>query len=69
MIVEHLSDTSSDGMADETTAIGEPRPGPNGRIQQAGPSFGRGSTTSYAGLVAMGAGVGLVFGILGKLLG
>ena len=56
-------------LADETTAIGEPRPGSAGRIQPAGPSFGMGSTTSYAGLVAMGAGVGLVFGILGKLMG
>ena len=55
--------------ADETTAIGEPRPGPAGRVRLVGPSFGMGSTTSYVGLVAMGAGVGLVFGILGKLIG
>jgi len=55
--------------ADVTTAIGEPKPGPAGRVQQPSMGFGVSSTTSFTGLIAMGAGVGLVFGLMGKLLG
>ena len=51
---------------DETTALGEPRPGPEGRRVQ--PAFGAETQTSWTGLVAMGAGVGLVFAVLGRLL-
>ena len=50
---------------DETTALGEPRPGPEGRRVQ--PAFGAGAQTSWTGLVAMGAGVGLVFAVLGRV--
>ncbi|PSC68874.1 two-component sensor histidine kinase [Micractinium conductrix] len=56
----------------ETTALGEPRPGPEGRLatyqratvqpRQAGPRAGLGQ------LVAMGAGVGLVFALLSRIL-
>ena len=53
--------------ADETTALGEPRPGPEGRVaqQNALPRMNQG--TSLLGLVGMGAGVGLVFAILGRI--
>ena len=50
---------------DETTALGEPRPGPEGRRAQ--PAFGAGAQTSWTGLVAMGAGVGIVFAVLGRV--
>ena len=52
---------------DETTALGEPKPGPEGRrpVQQV--VVGRG--TSLLGLVGVGAGVGLAFALIGRLLG
>ncbi|GAB4817895.1 hypothetical protein N2152v2_004941 [Parachlorella kessleri] len=49
----------------ETTALGEPRPGPGGRVQQ--PRIVQ-QRTSLAGLVAAGAGIGLVFALLGRVL-
>ncbi|CAL5228077.1 g11145 [Coccomyxa viridis] len=51
----------------ETTALGEPKPGPEGRgpVQQV--AVGRG--TSLLGLVGVGAGVGLTFALIGRLLG
>ena len=53
---------------DETTALGEPRPGPEGRrpMQQPG---GIRAGTSLLGLVGVGAGVGLSFALIGRLLG
>ena len=52
---------------DETTALGELKPGPEGRgpVQQV--AVGRG--TSLLGLVGVGAGVGLTFALIGRLLG
>ena len=55
--------------AGETTALGEPKPGPLGRVQSrivAVQSAGSGS--SLLGLVAAGAGMGLVFSIIGRVL-
>jgi hypothetical protein len=46
--------------ADETTAVGEPRPGPLGRQQL-------GTGGSLLGLVGMGAGVGLVFALISRI--
>ncbi|BDA44540.1 hypothetical protein COCOBI_06-0160 [Coccomyxa sp. Obi] len=51
---------------DETTALGEPKPGPQGRMQYPPQTINRG--TSLLGLVGVGAGVGLVFAILGRLM-
>jgi hypothetical protein len=53
--------------ADETTAVGEPKPGPEGRVQQWQAHVAVNSGTSLLGLVGMGAGVGLVFAILGRI--
>ena len=52
--------------AGETTALGEPKPGPLGRVvvQQTRPV---GLVQSMSGLVAAGAGVGLVFALIGRL--
>ncbi|KAL4430880.1 hypothetical protein ABPG75_006136 [Micractinium tetrahymenae] len=57
----------------ETTALGEPRPGPEGRLAaycratvQPGQAPSR--TAGLGQLVAMGAGVGLVFALLARLL-
>lgn len=52
--------------ADETTALGEPKPGPQGRVQYRPQAINQG--TSLLGLVGVGAGVGLVFAILGRIL-
>ena len=53
--------------AGETTAVGEAKPGPLGRIQnRVVPVQSAGS--SLMGLVAAGAGVGLVFAVLGGVL-
>ena len=55
--------------AGETTAIGEPRPGPLGRVQnRVVPVQNAGAGSSLLGLVAAGAGVGLVFSVLGRVL-
>lgn len=51
---------------DETTALGEPKPGPQGRVQYPQQTINRG--TSLLGLVGVGAGIGLVFAILGRLM-
>jgi hypothetical protein len=48
--------------SDETTAVGEPRPGPLGR-QAAMP----GQARSLVGLVGIGAGVGLVFALISRI--
>jgi len=49
--------------------VGEPRPGPLGRVQQPPEAPQRaGAGATLGGLVALGAGVGLVFGVLGKLM-
>jgi hypothetical protein len=54
--------------ADETTALGEPKPGPEGRrLLQQQAVVGR--STSLLGLVGVGAGIGLTFAIIGRLLG
>ena len=60
MIVDYV-------LTDETTALGEPKPGPEGRqpVQQV--AMGRG--TSLLGLVGVGAGIGLTFAIIGRVLG
>ncbi|KAK9853870.1 hypothetical protein WJX84_000119 [Apatococcus fuscideae] len=50
----------------ETTALGEPLPGPEGR-RVATPVTS--SAPSLLGLVGTGAGFGLVFGIMGYLIG
>lgn len=55
------------GRTDETTAVGEPKPGPEGRVQQWQAPVTVNSGTSLLGLVGMGAGVGLVFAILGRI--
>lgn len=47
----------------ETTALGEPMPGPDGRRQPATVVQGG---TSLLGLLAAGAGIGLVFAVLGR---
>jgi len=49
----------------ETTALGEPKPGPEGRIvpQQPGRSVGLG------GMVAAGAGIGLGHAVINSILG
>lgn len=52
----HLSPT------DETTAVGEPRPGPDGRHRQVAVQ-----STSLVGLLGMGAGVGLVFALISRI--
>eukprot|EP00884_Botryococcus_braunii_P006031 jgi/Botrbrau1/15429/Bobra.43_2s0055.1 len=49
----------------ETTALGEPMPGPGGRRQPVPVVQGG---TSLLGLFAAGAGIGLVFALLGRLL-
>lgn len=55
-------------LADETTALGEPKPGPEGRrLMQQQAVVGR--STSLLGLVGVGAGIGLTFAIIGRLLG
>ena len=53
--------------ADETTALGEPKPGPQGRVQPREAPMAISTGTSLLGLVGMGAGVGLVFAILGRI--
>jgi len=57
-----MNDTFSLISSDETTAVGEPRPGPLGR-QAAMP----GQARSLVGLVGMGAGVGLVFALISRI--
>ena len=54
------------GCTDETTAVGEPKPGPEGRrpvIHQPVPSRGSG----LLGLVAGGAGMGLIFSLMSRI--
>lgn len=58
----------------QTTAVGEPRPEQSVAKQQQSPALGfpaaNGTQTTgrtLVGLVGMGAGVGLVFGIIGRL--
>ena len=66
----HLANDSTIAVhsVDETTALGEPRPGPEGRrpMQQPG---GIRAGTSLLGLVGVGAGVGLSFALIGRMLG
>lgn len=53
--------------AGETTALGEPKPGALGRMQnRVVPVQSAGS--SLVGLVAAGAGIGVVFSLLGRVL-
>ena len=51
--------------ADETTAVGERKPGPEGRqpvvVRQPG------AGTGLLGLVAAGAGMGLIFAVIGRI--
>lgn len=54
--------------ADETTAVGEPKPGPLGRVQnRVMPVRGAGAGSSLLGMVAAGAGMGLVFSVIGRI--
>ncbi len=54
--------------ADETTAIGEPKPGPVGRVQsRVVPVQAAGTGSSLLGMVAAGAGIGLVFSVIGRI--
>ena len=55
--------------AGETTALGEPKPGPLGRIQnKVMPVQSAGAGSSLLGMVAAGAGIGLVFSVIGRIL-
>lgn len=55
--------------AGETTALGEPKPGPLGRIQnKVMPMQTAGAGSSLLGMVAAGAGIGLVFSAIGRIL-
>lgn len=55
--------------AGETTAVGEPKPGPLGRIQnRVMPVQSAGAGSSLLGMVAAGAGIGLVFSVIGRVL-
>lgn len=56
----------------ETTALGEPRPGPEGRLAAyrratVQPGHVPSRTAGLGQLMAMGAGVGLVFALLARL--
>ncbi|KAL0054684.1 hypothetical protein WJX82_001018 [Trebouxia sp. C0006] len=52
----------------ETTAIGEPKPGLLGRVQnRVMPVRGAGAGSSLLGMVAAGAGIGLVFSVIGRI--
>ncbi|KAI3433625.1 hypothetical protein D9Q98_003434 [Chlorella vulgaris] len=57
----------------ETTAVGEPRPGPEGRLSTrpaspfTAPQQARSAASGLGQLVAMGAGVGLVFALLSRV--
>lgn len=54
--------------AGETTALGEPKPSSVGRVQsRVAPVQGAGMGSSLVGLVATGAGVGLVFSLIGRI--
>ena len=54
--------------ADETTAVGEPKPGPLGRVQnRVMPVQASGAGSSLLGMVAAGAGIGLVFSVIGRI--
>lgn len=61
------SETSVCMFPGEVTALGEPRPDLVRRPQPVSPVLAGG--TSLLNLVAVGAGVGLVFGLIGKVLG
>ncbi|KAK9820459.1 hypothetical protein WJX72_010591 [[Myrmecia] bisecta] len=50
----------------ETTALGEPKPRPEGRRVMRPLPVGA-AAPSLLGLVGVGAGIGLVFGIIGKI--
>jgi hypothetical protein len=65
-IVENNFHCCPSANADETTAIGEPKPGLQGRVQYQPRTINQG--TSLLGLVGVGAGIGLVFAVLGRLL-
>lgn len=55
--------------AGETTALGEPKPGPLGRVQnRVVPAQSAGAGSSLLGMVAAGAGIGLVFSVIGRIL-
>lgn len=54
----------------ETTALGEPRPGPEGRLAHVRSTAQQRARVAVGGLgqlVAMGAGVGLVFALLSRV--
>lgn len=52
----------------ETTAVGEPKPGPLGRVQnRVMPVQASGAGSSLLGMVAAGAGIGLVFSVIGRI--
>ncbi|DBA97391.1 hypothetical protein WJX77_009710 [Trebouxia sp. C0004] len=52
----------------ETTAVGEPKPGPLGRVQnRVMPVQAAGAGSSLLGMVAAGAGIGLVFSVIGRI--
>lgn len=54
--------------AGETTALGEPRPGPTGRVQnRVVPVQAAGAGSTLVGMVAAGAGIGLVFSLIGRI--
>lgn len=50
----------------ETTAVGEPKPGPLGRVAFAGVQR-VGFVKAMVSMAAMGLGMGLMFGIVGKI--
>lgn len=57
-------------LAGETTAIGEPRPGPEGRIvehQQNLPLGRAGGSTSILGMAGWGFGIALGFALIGRM--
>ncbi|KAL0035139.1 hypothetical protein WJX79_002976 [Trebouxia sp. C0005] len=52
----------------ETSAVGEPKPGPLGRVQnRVMPVQAAGAGSSLLGMVAAGAGMGLVFSVIGRI--
>lgn len=58
-------------LADETTALGEPKPRPEGRVahrREPMQGLSQGQPPSLVGLVAAGAGIGIVFAIIGRIM-
>ena len=69
MAVQELAQVTDVIHAGETTAIGEPKPGPLGRVHtRVVPTRSAGAGSSLLGMVAAGAGIGLVFSVIGRML-